>query len=179
MSVPCRPDTPAYMPQAKTKGQACAHALPHATTALEPASLLREGSSTTTCPKALDLTPLHRRGPVLPHVPRLRTLHLRIGGVWHYHVFQGSRPCTFTWEGSGAAICPKAPDPAPPSRRGPVLPRVPWPPRAMGHRDKERLSCNGMQQGSLFPRHAHMLPRRLQDVRADDIIMTCKPCRQA
>jgi RNase P subunit RPR2 len=30
----------------------------------------------------------------------------------------------------------------------------------------------------VFLRHASVLPRRMQDVRADDIIMTCKPCGQ-
>jgi hypothetical protein len=66
---------PVYMLQAKTKGKACAHVLPRATTAPEFASLLREGSDAATCPKTLDP-------------------HLCLGGVWCYHVSQGSRPYT-------------------------------------------------------------------------------------
>jgi hypothetical protein len=29
----------------------------------------------------------------------------------------------------------------------------------------------------MFPKQAHILPSHLQDVRADDIIITCKPYR--
>jgi hypothetical protein len=31
----------------------------------------------------------------------------------------------------------------------------------------------------VFPRHARALPRRMQDVWANGVIMTCKPCGQA
>jgi hypothetical protein len=30
----------------------------------------------------------------------------------------------------------------------------------------------------MFPRHAHALPKRLPDVRADDVIIAYKTCRQ-
>jgi hypothetical protein len=49
LSVPCRPGTSTYMLQNNTKGKICFHALPHATMASEPSSLLREGSDTATC----------------------------------------------------------------------------------------------------------------------------------
>jgi hypothetical protein len=45
-----RSGTPAYMLRAKTKGKACTHMLPRATTALKPTSRLREGTSATMCP---------------------------------------------------------------------------------------------------------------------------------
>jgi hypothetical protein len=51
LSISYRLDTPTYMLQAKTKGKACTHMLPHGTVTLEPASLLREGSSGATCPR--------------------------------------------------------------------------------------------------------------------------------
>jgi hypothetical protein len=62
LSVPSRPGTSSYMLHAKSNGKACTHVLPHATTASEPTSLLREGSSPATC-------------------PRLQTLPLRLGGL--------------------------------------------------------------------------------------------------
>jgi hypothetical protein len=113
---------------------------------------------------------------VLPCVPRLWTPHLCLGGVRRCHVSQGSEPRTSAKEGSGTARCPKAPDPATLPRRGLVLPRVPrlWTlhlrlggvrhyhmshalPRALGHRDKERLSYNGTQQGSRVSKaHPHI-----------------------
>jgi hypothetical protein len=51
LSVPCRPSTPAYMVQAKTKGNVCIHTLPRATAVSEHTSLLREGSDAATCPR--------------------------------------------------------------------------------------------------------------------------------
>jgi hypothetical protein len=62
LSVPSRPGTPGNMLQVKTKGKVCVHALPHATSAPEPASLLREGSNVATCPRLR--TPPRRLGEV-------------------------------------------------------------------------------------------------------------------
>jgi hypothetical protein len=67
LSVPYRLGTHAYMLQANTKGKACAHALPRATVAPEPAFLLREGSGVAMC-------------------PRLWTPPLRLGGLQRCHV---------------------------------------------------------------------------------------------
>jgi hypothetical protein len=92
LSVPCRPSTPVYMLQAKTMGRACAHALPRATTALEPASLLREGSGIVTCPKAPDPAPPPRRAPALPRVLRLQTPPRHPGGLRQCHTSLGTGP---------------------------------------------------------------------------------------
>jgi hypothetical protein len=73
--VSCRLGTPAYRLQVKTKDKVCAHALPRATAAPKPASLLREGTGVATCPKAPDPIPLPRRAPALPRVLRLWTPH--------------------------------------------------------------------------------------------------------
>jgi hypothetical protein len=92
--------------------------------------------------KALDLSPPPRRAPTLPRAQRL----------WTPLAIQ---------DGSNAATCPSAPDPALLIRRdlivshvycsgphlpqwwAPVLTHVPW--LSAGHRDKKRLSCNDMR----------------------------------
>jgi hypothetical protein len=38
------------------------------------------------------------------------------------------------------------------------------------------MTCS---EARLFSRHAHVLPRRLQDMRADSVIMIYKSCKQA
>jgi hypothetical protein len=90
--ISCEPSTLTYMLQAKTKGKACTHALPHATAASKPTSLLSEGSSATTCTRAPEPAPLPRRGLTLPRVPSLWTSHLYLWGVWRCHISQGSGP---------------------------------------------------------------------------------------
>jgi hypothetical protein len=166
LSVPCRPGTPAYMLQAKTKVKACAHGLPRATAAPEPASLLREGSDAATC-------------------PGLRTPPLRLGGFRRCHVPRCFGPHLTIQEGSDAASRPSTPDPASPLRRAPALTRVlrlrtapatevgsgadtcPMALWAVGCKDKGRHSCN---------RHATRLacfqdmPARYRDA--------CKTCGQ-
>jgi hypothetical protein len=86
-------------------------------------------SGATTCPAASDLASLLRRASTLPRVSQLRTSLPCWGGLWRFHVSHGSGLC-FS-EG-----------------RAPVLPRLPRPPAAMDHRNKERLS---------YPRHAARL----------------------
>jgi hypothetical protein len=93
------------MLQAKAKGKVCVHALPRATMALEPASLLREGSDAATC-------------------SRLRSPLLCLEGLQRCHVSKGSRPLLAVEEGSGAATHPSALDLASPLRRGPTLTSV-------------------------------------------------------
>jgi hypothetical protein len=73
LSIPCKPGTPAYMLQAKTKCKVCAHALPCATTAPKLTSLLREGPGVATC-------------------PRLQTPPLCLGGLQCHHMPRGSGP---------------------------------------------------------------------------------------
>jgi hypothetical protein len=124
---------------------------------------------TATCPAALDPASLTRRAPVLPRATRLRTSPPCSGGLRCCHVPHGSGPRLSAWEGSGAAMCHTAPNPAYLLGRAPVLPRVPrlriLPPcslleggwrchvshdsqRVADLKNKERLSCNSMQQGS-------------------------------
>jgi hypothetical protein len=68
---------------------------------------------------------------MLPHVLRHQISPHRHGGLRCRHVSLGSKP-------------------PPPQWWAPVLRCVPW--LSMGHRDKGRLSCNGMQQGSRVPK---------------------------
>jgi hypothetical protein len=149
------------MLQAKSKGKACTHTLPRATATPEPASLLREGSGATTC-------------------PRLRTLPLRQGGLQRCHVPRGSRPRLTIQKGSDAATHPSAPDPASPPRRAPALTRIlrlrTTPASEMGS-DANTWPTTCIE-ARIFPKHVHALPRHLQDMRADNVIMTCKQCRQ-
>jgi hypothetical protein len=121
------------------------------------------GSSTATCPMALDPASLLERASVLPHVTRLRIPPSCLGGLRCCHVSHGSRPCLPALEGSGAAMCPTAPNLASLFGRALVLSRAPqlWtpPPCSRGlrrchmyrdpHRtvclnNEERLSCNDM-----------------------------------
>jgi hypothetical protein len=44
---------------------------------------------------------------------------------------------------------------------------------------KEGIVATACSKARVFQRHAHALPRRLQNVRADGVIKTCKPCGQA
>jgi hypothetical protein len=42
---------------------------------------------------------------------------------------------------------------------------------------KEGLAATSCSEARVFPRHASALLRHLQDMRADDVILTCKPCK--
>jgi hypothetical protein len=98
------------------------------------------GSGATTCLAALDLTSLPRWAPALPRVPWPWTLPPCRGGLQCCHMFCSSRPLLPVKEGSGAAVCPTASDPA--SLLGGL--RCCHAPRdtlwAVGLRYKERLS---------------------------------------
>jgi hypothetical protein len=145
LSVPYKPDTLTYRLQAG-KGQGMC---PRATTcpvASEPASLLREGSDVVMCPKALDPVSRPRKALVLPRVTRLQTPPHHPGELQHYHASLGTGPRLSTSEGSSADTCPSTSDCAPPQRWAPMLTHGPW--LSVGRRDKERLSCNDMPQGS-------------------------------
>jgi hypothetical protein len=176
LSIPCRLGTPAYILQAKIKDKVCVHTLPRAIAILEPASLLREGFDNATC-------------------PRLQTPPLRPGGLRCCHVPRSSGPLAIQ-EGTGAATRPSAPDHASPLRRDPALtcvlrlrtastsvvgsaadtyPMAIYGPRAV----EEGLAATACIEARVFLRHARVLPRHLQDVWEDDVIMTCKPCRLA
>jgi hypothetical protein len=43
---------------------------------------------------------------------------------------------------------------------------------------KEGIAVTACNKAHVFPRHARVLSRRLQDVRADDVIMIYKLCGQ-
>jgi hypothetical protein len=55
-----------------------------------------------------------RRAPVVPHIPRIRTLPPCTGGLWYHHPSHGSEPRLPVQEGSGAPKRLMAPDPASP-----------------------------------------------------------------
>jgi hypothetical protein len=120
LSVPCRPGTPAYRLESKTRKTYC-H-MPYITGSCLPAW---EGSGAATCSTAPDHASLLGRAPTLPRAPRLRILPLCSGGLWCCHVSYGSGSYLPTREGSGAATCPAALDPASLHERALTLPRVP------------------------------------------------------
>jgi hypothetical protein len=93
---------------------------------LDPASLRGSGSGAAMCPMSLDLASLVGRAPALPHVPQLQSLPPCLGGLRICHMSHGDKPRLPTREGSGAATCPTALDPAFLLWRAPVLPRAPW-----------------------------------------------------
>jgi hypothetical protein len=79
---------------------------------------------------------------------------------FHCHVPHGSGPCLPARGGSGAVTCPT-------SLRGSRALRI-----------KKCLAATAYNKACVFSRHIRTLPRRLQDVQSDDVIMTYKPCRQ-
>jgi hypothetical protein len=79
---------------------------------------------TTMCPTALNPASLLRRAPTLLCASWPRTPPPCSGGLRCRHVSHGSEPRLPAREGSGAAMCPTAPDPASLLRRALVLPRV-------------------------------------------------------
>jgi hypothetical protein len=103
----------------------------------------------------------------LPCALWLWTLPPGRGRLWCCHVPHGSGPRLPTQEGSDAAMCHIASDPASLLKRAPVLPRAPRlrtlppcleglrfyhvfhnPQRVVSLKNKERLSCNGLQHCS-------------------------------
>jgi hypothetical protein len=62
----------------------------------------------------------------LPRAPRLRTPPPYSEGLQCCHVSHVFRPCLPAQEGSGARICPMAPNPTSLLGRAPMLPHVSW-----------------------------------------------------
>jgi hypothetical protein len=111
--------------------------------ALDPASLLGRALTLPRLPQLRTLPPrsgglrcchvshgfrpylLLRRAPTLPCVPWLWTLPPYSGGFQHCHVSRGFEPSVPTQEGSSAATCPMASDPASLLGWALTLPRVP------------------------------------------------------
>jgi hypothetical protein len=138
--------------------------------------------------------PPPRRAPALPRAQMLRTPPPHPGGLWHCYMPRGSGPHLVIWEGSDAATHPLALIPAMPLRRGSALTHILrlWtaPTSVVGFdadtcpmtlhgrwavEIKEGLATTACSEARVFLRHARTLPRCLQDVWADDVIMTCKP----
>jgi hypothetical protein len=86
----------------------------------------REGSGAAMCPAAPDPASLLGRDLALPRAPQLWTPRPYSVGLQRCHVSRNSRPCLPAREGSDAATCPMAPDPAFLFGRAPTQPRVPW-----------------------------------------------------
>jgi hypothetical protein len=121
LSVPCRPGTLAYMLESKTSKTYC-H-MPYRVVSCLPA---QEGSNIITCPMAQDHASLLGRAPALPRVPWLWTLPPCSRGLQCCHVSHDSGSCLPIWEGSDAATCHVAPNPASMLRRASVLSHTPW-----------------------------------------------------
>jgi hypothetical protein len=140
---------------------------------------------------------LLRLAPALPRAPRLQTPPPCLGGLRCCHLSHDSRPRLPVREGSSVAMCPTTPDSASLLERvrcyhvshisGPCLPaqlvggalmlsRVPRLRGSWALRIKKGLATTICGKAHVFLRHACMLSRRLQDVRADSIIMICKSC---
>jgi hypothetical protein len=176
LSIPCRLGTPAYILQAKTRGNVCVHMLPRAITVLEPASLLREGSDNATCPR-LRTPPLRLGGLQRCHVPRGFGPPHHSGGIRCCHASLSTGPCLAAEEGSGTDTRPSALDHTTSvvgsdADTCPMALHRPW-------AVEGGLAATACSDARVFLRHAHALPMHLQDVWADDVIMTCKSCGQA
>jgi hypothetical protein len=143
VSVTCTSGTSVYRIQ-HIKGKTCAHVLSCAMVTSNFISLFREGSGTIIYPEAMDPTSSSRRGLVLQRVLWHRILPHHPGGVWCCHVSLGIRP-RLTVKDSDADTRPSALDCVSPQRGGLRCLHVSHgSSRAVGHRDKERLSCNDM-----------------------------------
>jgi hypothetical protein len=114
------------------------------------ASLLRWASTLPHAPQ-LQTSPPYSRAPVLPCVKRLWTPPTYSGGLWILPPHSG---------GSNTVMCSA-------TLRGPRALRI-----------KKSLAATACSKARGFARHAHTLSRCLQGVRADDVIMTCIPCRE-
>jgi hypothetical protein len=121
----------------------------------------QEGSGATTCRTALDPASLLGRAPVFPHVTRLWVLSPYSGGLRRYHVSHGSGPYLPAPGGSDAVTCPAT-----------LM-------RSHALKINKGLAVTACNKTRVFLRHACTLLRHLQDARADNIIMTCKPCGHA
>jgi hypothetical protein len=119
-----------------------------------------EGSGAATYRMALDPASLLERALVLPCAPRLRTWPPYSGGLRCCHVPHSSGPRLPARGGSGAVTCTV-------TLTGQCALIM-----------KKGLAATTCSKAHMFPRHAPALPRGLQDVRANDVIMTCKPCGQ-
>jgi hypothetical protein len=157
LSVPCRPGTPAYRLESKTRKTYC-H-MPYSTGSCLPA---REGFGAATCPAAPDAASMFGRAPTLPRVPQLRMLPPCSGGLRRCHMSRASRSCLPTREGFGAATCPVAQDAASLLVRALALPCVPqlWilPPYSVGlwhyhvsHGSRPRLSAREVSGTAICP----------------------------
>jgi hypothetical protein len=149
-------------------------------TASDPASIGR--ASVLPCVTRLQTMPSCSGGVRCCHVPHssglclpaggggggsdsatwLRTLPPCLGGLRCYHVPHGSEPYLPAREGGSNIVT------YPTTLRGLQVLRI-----------KKELAAMACSKAHMFPRHARALSRSLQDMRADGIIMTCKPCGQA
>jgi hypothetical protein len=122
LSVPCRPDTPAYKLQIKTRSRSCIHAMScvlqlrtlppcrdglrccHVSYSSEPHLPVEMGSGAITCPTTLDLASRPRWDMVPPCVLWLQTTPPYRGELRRCHMSHGIGPHLPEGEGSGAAM---------------------------------------------------------------------------
>jgi hypothetical protein len=126
--------------------------------------IFQEGSRTVTCPEASDP----------PHHPR---------GARRCHASFGTEPCLTVKEGSDTDTRPLASDRVSPQTGGLRCLHVSHgSPQAVGCRDKERLSCNDMQQGSHISKtrpHDTEVPARCVGRRRYHDMQTLRTCATA
>jgi hypothetical protein len=97
----------------------------HVSCSPESSLSVEMGSGTATRPTASDLGSLSRRALALPRVPQPRTSPTCLGGLRRCHVSYGSESRLPVEEGSSAAMCSTASNPASLQERAQALPRVP------------------------------------------------------
>jgi hypothetical protein len=123
----------------------------------------RVGFGAVTCHTASNPASLFGRALMLPRITRLQTPPSYSGGLRCYHEPHSSGPC-LPARGVGASSAVTCPM----TFRGQRALRI-----------KKGLAITACSKTHMFPRHARVLPRRLQDVWADGVIMTYKPCGPA
>jgi hypothetical protein len=89
--VPCRPGTPAYKIQVKTRSRVCITRC-HVPCSSRPRLLIQVGSDNSTCPVAPDLAFLPRWALVLPRVPWPQASPPCKVELQRYHVFLSFGP---------------------------------------------------------------------------------------
>jgi hypothetical protein len=129
---------------------------------------------------------------VLPHISWLRTPPPCEGGLQGCHAFRGPRPRLPAWEGSEAAMCPVAPDPASllgglrrcHASRDTRSKHPAWEgtratafPATHGERIKKYSTTMVRLEGSCVTEERSPGLRHLLDMQAGGDIMTCKACR--
>jgi hypothetical protein len=124
-------------------------------------------------------TPPPRRALALPRVMRLRIPPYHSGGLRCCHTSLGTGLHLAAWGGAPALThIPRLRIAHPTSEVGsnddtcPLVLYRPW-----AVKIKKGLDATACSKAHVFLKHARTVPRRLQDVRANRVIIICKSCR--